>query len=343
MSIEDTTQQDERDPNEVDFEDQRSYESFIETGKLPPLPPKLDDEISDDKDQPNDVDEPEGDDESDDQGDEKTQDDTEETEDDDESESDDESEDDEKPEDKKELRNRTRRDRIKRLARKLDAREDEIETLKREVAELKRVKAEDDLGEEPNPEDYESQVEWAKDYYDWRDKKKDLESKKTAQTKDQSDDQVSEVEQKRNAATLEYHDRVEKYKKDRPDFEKKVVAAVKEVKPSLAIYDQIVYAEDGPELMYALAEDIDEFERINEMSYDKSLVALGEFRAKLRTRKKIEAKTGNKRVTTRAPKPPSTPRGAGGKDSVGKDIYDAENMTQREWEAHMERLERGAG
>jgi len=97
---------------------------------------------------------------------------------------------------------------------------------------------------------------------------------------------------------------------------------------SPALSQLVVDSENGPELMYALAKNREEFERINSLPPLAAARELGKFEAKLNAKPSEETKPEKK--ITKAPAPIAPVGSKGG--TVEKSIYDAENLSQREYE-----------
>lgn len=183
---------------------------------------------------------------------------------------------------------------------------------KEEVA----AKSDKSASDKPKPEDFETHAEFVDALTDWkieqRDKAKEEQSQK-AKLKTEHE-KIVESHQARVKAFAEKTD----------DFED-VLESVDDVVPSPAVENLIVSSENGPELMYELAKNREEFLRINKLPPLQAAVAIGRLEAKLQ--KSSEEKPIKK--ITKAPKP-ITPVGTKG-SVVEKSIYDP-NISQKEYE-----------
>lgn len=103
---------------------------------------------------------------------------------------------------------------------------------------------------------------------------------------------------------------------------------VDHVPMSAALRDIVLHADNGPELIYSLAKDPAEFERINRLNPLACAREVGKFEARAFT-PKPSASTEGKKITG-APKPIETV--GTGKGSVHKSIHDP-SLSQREYEA----------
>lgn len=168
----------------------------------------------------------------------------------------------------------------------------------------------------PKADDFATHEEFVEALTDWKveqkDKERDLKSRQSA-LKAESEKQInSHVERVKAFATS--HD----------DFEE-VMESVDDISVSPTVQELILGSEQGPELMYELAKNRAEFERITQLAPLAAAREVGKIEARL---KKQEAAIETK--TTKAPRPINP---VGGKASSGskKSIYD-ENLTQKEYE-----------
>ncbi len=171
----------------------------------------------------------------------------------------------------------------------------------------------------PRPEDFETHEAWLDAATDWkfdqRDKAKEQDRNKTAL--------ITEQEKLRQS----HRERVKAFTEKHDDFAE-AMEAVDDIPASAAVQAAIIESENGPALMYALAKDREEFERICKLSPLAAARALGMIEAKIdapSTEKKTEPKK-----TTNAPKPIETV-GSGRGSSSTKSIYDP-SLSQSEYE-----------
>lgn len=166
----------------------------------------------------------------------------------------------------------------------------------------------------PKAEDYETNEAYIEALTDWKvdqaDKKRDQKQKEEAAKADF---------QKRGQ---DFQTRITEFKKTASDFDE----LMEDVHVDVPIHVQEVFfsSEVGPALMYELAKNPSELERISKLSPIKAALEMGKLEAKfLKTPGSKETKT------TKAPEP-IRPVGAKG-GSVKKDINDP-TLSQREYE-----------
>jgi hypothetical protein len=173
---------------------------------------------------------------------------------------------------------------------------------------------------EPEPEDFETHREYVKALTKWEIKQdKEAEQKSAHKAK-------LETEQKTLQKT--HIERVTSFKETAKDFDE-VIETVDDIEASAALQDIILSSDNGPELMYELAKNRSEFERINALPPVAAARELGKFEAKLSPQadSKPEIKT-----LTKAPKPIAPVGSKGG--VVEKSIFDvAATGSQSEYEA----------
>jgi hypothetical protein len=185
----------------------------------------------------------------------------------------------------------------------------------------------------PNPDHFESHSEYVEALTDWKvdqkQKARDAEANRKA------------LESEQKAILQKHTERVQSFAAKTEDFEE-MVAGVEDITISTALQELIVSSDNGPELIYELAKNRSELERIAKLS---PLAAAREI-GKLETRIAAgQASAGEKKPEpkkiTKAPKP-IDPVG-GGKGAVAKSIDDP-TLSQAEYERmrreHMKR--RGA-
>lgn len=248
-------------------------------------------------------------------------------------ESDSESEDDSETEEKTEQENGKKRKnrrnaerRIKQLARQRREAEREAEYWKSKALNNKEVEKPEPVKQEttsndgrPNPDDFEEHDDYILALSDWRWKQN--EEKKAASIK--QNQQKSEFDQK-----IENHQkRVQEFASKTPDY-RDVIEDVQDVRLSVAVEDVVLNSENGVELLYNLAKDPDELERICSLEPTKAYMELGKFQAGLKTSQN-PPKT-RKKVKTGAPKPLESPSN-GSTSGRKKSIYDP-GLTQKEYE-----------
>lgn len=181
----------------------------------------------------------------------------------------------------------------------------------------------------PNPDDFDNYTAYSESLADWK-----------------AEQKIQEYEQRQNKARLDadhanaqksLQDRIKTFAEKNPDYHE-VLDDVDDVPLAPTLSEILMTSEDGPAMIYELAKNREELERINKLSPLALAKEMGkiEFRLKSAAKDSV-AETKNK--TTQAPKP-INPIGSKGKQSE-KSIYDA-NLSQKEYEA-LRAKQRSAG
>jgi len=170
----------------------------------------------------------------------------------------------------------------------------------------------------PKADDFETHDLYVEALTDWK-----LEQKLSARDAKQRESQVKTQVQK----SIETHmGRVEEFKKSHADFGE-LMEDVDDIPISITVQQVILESDNGPELMYELAKNKDEYKRICALPAIAAARELGKFEAKYLksdSSEKIEPKT------TKAPTPikPVKSNATGS----GKKSIDDPNLSQREFE-----------
>ena len=175
----------------------------------------------------------------------------------------------------------------------------------------------------PKQEDFETHAEYVEAITDWK-----LEQKEKAKEAKAKEESLKGALQKQ----LDAHNaRLEEFKKKQTDFVSVIEDFTEEhgnVSFSPALEEAIVSSENGPALIYELAKNKAEFDRINALGVVAASREIGKLEARLA--KAAEAST-NEVKTTQAPKP-ITPVGSKAGSGTKKSIYDP-NISQAEYES----------
>lgn len=184
--------------------------------------------------------------------------------------------------------------------------------------ESQSTKAVESKGE-PDPDDYETSTEFYRAHAKWA----ALEEIKAVKESERQEKLRTEAESKKTV----FLGRVEDFKKTHDDFEE-TIADVDDIQMSPAVSNAILESDNGPELMYALAKDREEYARMCALSPFEAARALGRFEARLQ-KPSVEKTKDVKTKTTKAPPPPKpiSTSSANGK----KSIWD-EDLSQSEYE-----------
>lgn len=169
---------------------------------------------------------------------------------------------------------------------------------------------------EPKQEDFATHEAWQDARTDWR-----VEQKlSTERAKAQQESLKSEESQKISV----WRERQAAAAKERPDYQERM-EDIADIPMSITIQRELMDDERGPEILYELAKDVEEYKRICALPATACARALGMFEAKLSgvMPKVTETKT------TKAPKPPS-PIGSG-KTTSTKDPSDMDFDEFKVW------------
>lgn len=173
-----------------------------------------------------------------------------------------------------------------------------------------------DTSKKPNPDDFETHEEFIEALTDWVEQKlKEHQSRMEAES----------IQSERRQMLEAHKARVKEFAAKHEDFDE-VMEDVADVPVGPALYEIVVASEVGPQVLYELAKNRSELERINSMPAHLVGLEVGKLIATISS---SETKP-KKKQTTKAPKPLST---VGGKStgSVAKSIYDP-NISFKEYE-----------
>lgn len=182
------------------------------------------------------------------------------------------------------------------------------------------AKAADEVGK-PNPETFETHAEYVEALTDWK-----IEQREKARA---AESRKAQLETEQQTLVKSHLERVKSFKESTDDFDD-VVSGVDDVLISPTVRELILTSENSPALMYELAKNREEYERINKLPPLAAARAMGLIEAKLSKASK-EAKPEPKKLTS-APKPIEPVGSKGG--PVEKSIHDvAAHGSQAEYEA----------
>lgn len=171
----------------------------------------------------------------------------------------------------------------------------------------------------PDPDKFNTHAEYVEALADWK-----FEQKRQAH-EEESRKKALQTEQQK---TLEAHTkRVKSFAEKTEDFQD-VLENVDDLPVSQAVQELLISSENGPELMYELAKNRAEFERISSLSPISAARELGRFESKFLSKASATGTQETKKLTN-APKP-IDPVGAKG-GSGTKSIYDP-NLSQKDYE-----------
>jgi hypothetical protein len=145
--------------------------------------------------------------------------------------------------------------------------------------------------DKPNPENFDTHAEYVEALTDWKiTQKEKLQAQAAAESARKSEQEK---------AIKSHVERVKSFSKSVDDFSE-VLESVDDIRVSETVEQAIIESENGPALMYELAKNREEFERINSLPPIAAARELGRIEARLTasTEKRSEAKK-----VTSAPRP----------------------------------------
>lgn len=234
---------------------------------------------------------------------------------------------------KRELERKTRELEIENRALRLVSRGTPTET------KTEEVKDEAPKFPEPRPklDAYETIEEWQDAMSDWTERKVmfNVESKSTAgRARVEADQQNRE-----QSETFARHvDRLNTFREEHADFDTVAQQALEKGLQTTPIMDQhFIHSDQGPELMFYLAQNPEECARIAKLKQGPALVALGKLEAKLEREREL-AETKAKLTDTEADNKPKKQRldppfRPGGSGTNAKSTKPVDQMTQKEYNA----------
>lgn len=188
--------------------------------------------------------------------------------------------------------------RIEKFKNQLSAKDQEIESLRQQVSKAKpeeTVKTEpikEQTKDKPKPDDFDTHEDYIDALTDYK-----IEAKEKLNEQKNKANQLKTEMQKQIES---FQSKVSEFSKSHNDFED-VMADVDDIILSPSVQESIISSEYGPSLMYELAKNKSELERINKLSPLEAARAIGKFEARLSSESesiKKEIKT-----TTKAPQP----------------------------------------
>jgi len=159
----------------------------------------------------------------------------------------------------------------KRAERERDEARKEADELRAKVNPKPEVKIDPDVGPEPQAKDYGDAFEYAKDLAKWSTDKalKDRDAAEAEKTQKAEQEKTLKIWQKR----------VTEIEKELPDY-REVLASADSLAVGDDVRDAIIESEVGPKILYHLASNPDEVDRINGMTVRAALRAIGKLEAK---------------------------------------------------------------
>jgi hypothetical protein len=217
---------------------------------------------------------------------------------------------------------------INKLNKELSATKQETEYWKQEALKSQKASPQEtkpvetqktiSLDARPKSEDFGTHEEYVEALTEWKVEKKLKDKEIEARALDMKKENESKV--------TTFKEREAAFKAEHTDFND-VLDEIEDVLLPPILQREIVTSENGPQLMYELAKDREELERICKLPPEALLRALGRFEAAISKDSESSPET---KKTTKAPKP-IAPVGASSSGSTKKSISDP-NLSQREYE-----------
>lgn len=171
----------------------------------------------------------------------------------------------------------------------------------------------------PKPDDFATPAEFYEALADYKVEQR-LQAEKLEAKKTEAKQAVAKIDQ-------DHASKVTKFIQKNPDFHE-VMEDVGPIDLSIAFQQSIKESEFGPEIMYELAKDRKELDRVNALGPAATARAIGRLEAKLEAQSKPAPKTETK--ITKAP-PPVAPVTTRGNVGTAKSIYD-KDLSQADYE-----------
>lgn len=220
--------------------------------------------------------------------------------------------------------------RIERFQKQLSAKDQEIEYLKSLALKNQSPpskpdeKAESiqaiDNSKKPKAENYDSHEEYVEALTDWK-----YEQREIQKSAKQKEDQIKSDYEKQVGS---FQSKIAEFEKSAPDF-KEVISDVDDVLMTPAVQEAILTSDLGPELIYELAKNRDEFERINSLSPFLAAREIGKFEAKLL--KSSDSSKQTKEIKTTKASAPLKPVGSNSKVTIEKSPDEMDFQEYKKW------------
>jgi len=224
---------------------------------------------------------------------------------------------------------------IDRLHSRLSDKDREIESLRSQLPERKSepgdeapVPKVEEAAATPKQDDFE-------EFEDYLEALVDFKAEAKLKERD-AKDEASRSRTIREKSEDTFKQRASDFAEVTEDYDEVIKSCFEQINPPSPTVDSLLIAsENGPALIYELAKDPEYFEKLNGMTPLAAAMELGRFESKLNP---TEPKPVEEKVRkTKAPKP-VTPVGSKGSHSH-KSSYDAEGMSQKEYEATRDKEE----
>lgn len=172
---------------------------------------------------------------------------------------------------------------------------------------------------EPDPNDFETQADYVRALTKF-------ELKVEREAKEALEKQA-ELKTRAEKTQKEFFSKLESFKEENSDFDD-LVDSVEDVKAPYWVIDEFRESEIGPALMYELAKNRDEYERICQLDHKAAVRAIGRLEEKIISRSAAKETPTKKQTSAPAPLSPVK-----GKSGEGRKSLSDPNLTQAEYEA----------
>lgn len=198
-----------------------------------------------------------------------------------------------------------------------------LENRLRELEQGNNPKPVDDLGQEPQPSQFNDAFEYAKALAEFS-------AEKALRDRDIQEANRRAAEEQAKI-TREWADRVSKAKSEMPDFDDIVASSTVQV--SDAIRDAILDSDVGPQILYQIASDDEYAEKLVNMPVIKALREIGKLEAKLERKEAKEEPKREPVAKSNAPAPIKPLKGGGSVVDVSVDSDGQFHGTYQQWKA----------
>ena len=182
----------------------------------------------------------------------------------------------------------------------------------------------DELGEEPKPEQFSDMYEYAKALAEYTADKKLIERDK--------EEKARKAAAEQEAKFKAWADRVNAAKNELPDFDDMVQSS--DVRVSDPVRDAIIESENGPQILYYLAENAEFAKKLSEMSVVSAVREIGKIEARFEKAAKASDPEAKPVVgKSKAPAPINPLRGAVSTVDAGLDADGNFHGTYQQWKA----------
>ena len=187
-------------------------------------------------------------------------------------------------------------------------------------SEVEKPQAAASQAGEPDANDFDSVTAFYSAHAKWAMRQEILAAKQNERQEQHQADADSKAQS--------FQGKVQEFRKTREDFQD-VIESVDDIAMSLAVQHALLESDNGPELMYELAKNPEEYERICSLPAMQAAREIGRFEVRLSLASEAKKTETKKQTTTKAP-PPARPISAS--SSNGKKSIHDDDITQSDYE-----------